>query len=109
MNYFSALVEQSLSRAKESTLSVLGITNPKLREHLQVQMQGKCGDEGSFLASPLFEHTFGWTQAEPKMKDLVDDKLISSKVMSSLDKAKVTNNNYTHEKNRRFVKSRKLA
>jgi superfamily II DNA/RNA helicase len=92
MNYFSALVEQSLSRAKESTLSVLGITNPKLREHLQVQMQGKCGDEGSFLASPLFEHTFGWTQAEPKMKDLVDDKLLSSKVMSSLDKAKVTNN-----------------
>lgn len=92
MNYFSALVEQSLSRAKESTLSVLGITNPKLREHLQVQMQGKCGDEGSFLASPLFEHTFGWTQAEPEMKDLVDDKLLSSKVMSSLDKAKVTNN-----------------
>lgn len=92
MNYFSALVEQSLSRAKESTLSVLGITNPKLREHLQVQMQGKCGDEGSFLASPLFEHTFGWTQAGPKMKDLVDDKLLSSKVMSSLDKAKVTNN-----------------
>lgn len=92
MNYFSALVEQSLSRAKESTLSVLGITNPKLREHLQVQMQGKCGDEGSFLASPLFEHTFGWTQAEPKMKDLVDNKLLSSKVMSSLDKAKVTNN-----------------
>ena len=92
MNYFSALVEQSLSRAKESTLSVLGITNPKLREHLQAQMQGKCGDEGSFLASPLFEHTFGWTQAEPKMKDLVDDKLLSSKVMLSLDKAKVTNN-----------------
>lgn len=92
MNYFSALVEQSLSRAKESTLSVLGITNPKLREHLQVQMQGKCGDDGSFLASPLFEHTFGWTQAEPKMKDLVDDKLLSSKVMSSLDKAKVKNN-----------------
>lgn len=92
MNYFSTLVEQSLSRAKESTLSVLGITNPKLREHLQVQMQGKCGDEGSFLASPLFEHTFGWTQAEPKMKDLVDVKLLSSKVMSSLDKAKVTNN-----------------
>ena len=54
MNYFSALVEQSLSRAKESTLSVLGITNPNLREHLQVQMQGKCGDEGSFLAPPLF-------------------------------------------------------
>lgn len=92
MNYFLALVEQSLSRAKESTLSVLGITNPKLREHLQVQMQAKCGDEGSFLASPLFEHTFGWTQAEPTMKTLVDNKLLSSKVMSSLDKAKVTSN-----------------
>lgn len=92
MNYFSALVEQSLSRAKESTLSVLGITNPNLREHLQVKMQGKCGDEGSFLAPPLFEHTFGWTQAEPTMKNLVDNKLLSTKVMSSLDKAKVTNN-----------------
>ncbi len=89
MNYFSMLVEQSLSRAKESTLSVLGITNPNLRQHLQEQMQRKCGDEGSFLAPPLFEHTFGWTQAEPTLQDLVTEKLLSKAVLASLDKEKI--------------------
>jgi DEAD/DEAH box helicase domain-containing protein len=89
MNYFSALVEQSLSRAKESTLSVLGITNPNLREHLQEQMQRKCGDEGSFLASPLFEHTFGWTQAEPTLQNLTTEKLLSKAVLASLDKENI--------------------
>jgi hypothetical protein len=91
MNYFADLVAQSLSRAKESTLSVLGITNPALRKHLQDQMQSPCGDEGSFLASPLFEHTFGWTPSSSTLNTLVKDKLLSKKVVDSLDKKTVTN------------------
>jgi DEAD/DEAH box helicase domain-containing protein len=90
MNYFTDLVEQSLSRAKESTLSVLGITNPHLRKHLQDQMQSQCGNDGSFLASPLFEHTFGWTPGVSSMTTLVTEKLLSPKVVASLAKKTVT-------------------
>ena len=91
MNYFKDLVAQSLSRAKESTLSVLGITNPALRKHLQDQMQGPCGDDGSFLASPLFEHTFGWTPSTSSLSTLVTENLLSKKVVDSLDKQTITN------------------
>jgi len=84
MRYFSSLVQQSLSRAKESTLSVLGITNPALREHLEKQMEGECGQEGSFLAPPLFEQTFGWEPAEHRVGDLKGN-LLSEKVINALD------------------------
>jgi superfamily II DNA or RNA helicase len=82
--YFSDLVEQSVSRAKESTLSVLGITNPALRNHLSKLMSSECGDENAFLAPPLFEHTFGWEFAEPTISAL-KGKLLSEAVISALD------------------------
>jgi DEAD/DEAH box helicase domain-containing protein len=84
MRYFSSLVHQTLSRSKESTLSILGITNPGLREHLGQQMESECGEEGSFLAPPLFEHTFGWEPAEPKIEDLRGN-LLSKSVVDALD------------------------
>ena len=90
MKYFSELVNQSLARAKESSLSVLGITNPQLRQHLQDKMQQDCGQNESMMASPLFEHTFGWTEADKSMSELVDDKLLSPAVLASLDKEKIS-------------------
>ncbi|EHH8722578.1 hypothetical protein J3Z57_001712 [Escherichia coli] len=51
--YFSSLIEQSLSRSTEATLSIMGVTNPQLREHLAQQMGADCGKPGSFLASPV--------------------------------------------------------
>ncbi len=58
--YFSSLIEQSLSRSTEATLSIMGVTNPNLREHLTQQMAADCGKEGSFLASPyLNRHLAG--------------------------------------------------
>ena len=41
--YFSSLIEQSLSRSTEATLSIMGVTNPHLREHLAQQMAAECG------------------------------------------------------------------
>ena len=41
--YFSELVKQSVSRATESTLSILGISDPALRTHLSQQMKSDCG------------------------------------------------------------------
>lgn len=105
MNFFTDLVAQSLSRAKESTLSVLGVTNPGLREHLQNQMQGQCGQDGSFLASPLFEHTFGWTPATSKMSTLVEENLLSKKVLASLDKKIIKDHEGKKVENRYQFKS----
>ena len=59
-SYFSELVKQSVSRATESTLSILGISDPALRTHLSQQMKSDCGSSEAFLAPPLFEHMFGW-------------------------------------------------
>lgn len=84
--YFRSLVEQSITRSKEATLSILGITNPQLREHLAQQMSAECGEEGAFLAPPVFEHTFGWEEAEPTMADLAGTgKLLCKEVVAALD------------------------
>lgn len=84
--YFRSMVEQSVSRSKEATLSILGITNPQLREHLAEQMSAECGEEGAFLAPPVFEHTFGWKEAAPTMADLAGTgKLLSKEVVAALD------------------------
>lgn len=84
--YFSKLVEQSLARSTEATLSILGITNPHLRAHLSQQMQLECGAESSFLAPPLFEQTFGWEESGNTMAELATKKnLLSKEVVSSLN------------------------
>jgi len=84
--YFSSLVEQSLSRSTEATLGVLGITNPALREHLTGLMKAECGNEGSFLAPPIFEQMFGWQESDITMHDLAFKKgLLSKEVIESLD------------------------
>lgn len=84
--YFSALVDQALSRTTESTLSILSITDPGLRQHLGDLMRAECGKEGSFLAPPLFEQTFGWEESPFTMEQLaVQEHLLSQGVVASLD------------------------
>ncbi|ADJ28798.1 DEAD/DEAH box helicase [Nitrosococcus watsonii] len=86
IKYFSSLVEQSISRSAESTLSILGITNPNLREHLGDLMRSECGKEGSFLASPLFEQTFGWEESKMTMGELATkESLLSKEIVDSLN------------------------
>ena len=48
--YYSDLLEQACQRTKESTLSVLGISDPELREHLAEQMSQLPGGKFSFIA-----------------------------------------------------------
>ena len=79
--YFSTLKQQANSRAKESTLSVLGISNPSLRNHLSVLMDGT----EKFVNGPVFEQTFAWEHDQPVMQDLVDEGLLSQKLIDALD------------------------
>lgn len=84
--YFSTLVDQALSRTTESTLSILSITHPGLRQHLTGLMRAECGTEGSFLAPPLFEQTFGWEESALSMTELAThEKLLSPEIVASLD------------------------
>lgn len=84
--YFSSLIEQSLSRSTEATLSIMGVTNPQLREHLAQQMGADCGKSGSFLASPVFQQMFGWKASNKTMRSLTEGKaLLSKAVVDSLD------------------------
>lgn len=84
--YFSSLIEQSLSRSTEATLSIMGVTNPQLREHLAQQMGADCGKPGSFLASPVFQQMFGWKESNHTMRSLTEgNALLSKAVVDSLD------------------------
>ncbi len=84
--YFSGLVEQALSRTTESTLSILSITDPGLREHLGSLMRADCGKDGAFLAPPLFEQTFGWEESSLTMEQLAsNERLLSKAIVASLD------------------------
>jgi DEAD/DEAH box helicase domain-containing protein len=90
MHYFKDLIKQSLSRTREATLSILGITNTGLRQHLSKQMVDELGAEGCFLALPVFEHTFGWQESDKTLADL-KDSLLSTNLLKTLQKAHVYN------------------
>ena len=84
-HYFSSLIKQSLNRSTEATLSILGVTEPTLREHLKTLFNSDCGQEGSFLATPVFEQMFGWEVAPIRMHDLVGQGLLSKTLINALD------------------------
>lgn len=91
--YFSTLKKQANSRAKEATLSVLGINNPNLRNHLSEHIES---DEG-FVHGPVFEQMFSWERyLEKNMADLASDGLLSGKVVEALDSKK--NGRYAFKK-----------
>lgn len=80
------MIEQSINRTRESTLSMIGITDDGLREHLSKQMTAEMGKEGCFLALPVFEHTFGWKESEITFGGLEGD-LFSKSLLATLSNA----------------------
>lgn len=84
MQSFKTLVEQSLQRARESTLSVLGIVDAGLRQHLVEQLTDELGAPGCFLAPPVFEHTFGWKEVPACLAEL-EGALLSKGVLDALE------------------------
>ncbi|WP_417681886.1 DEAD/DEAH box helicase [Pseudidiomarina aquimaris] len=86
MNFFRALVEQSQNRIKEATLGVLGLRNEGLRRHIEKQFSDCLGAEGSFLANPVFEHTFGWTPGKKSFAEL-SPELLHPQLIKTLHEA----------------------
>ena len=85
--FFTSLVDQARSRATESTLGLLGVTHPGLREHLAGVLDAESGEKGSFLAAPQFEPTFAWEPANCRLRELGTgaEPLLSSTVIDALD------------------------
>ncbi|WP_256867814.1 DEAD/DEAH box helicase [Vibrio parahaemolyticus] len=84
--YFSTLKQQANSRAKESTLSILGINNPALRNHLSELME----TDEKFVHGPVFEQMFAWEADEITIEDLSTPKhnnLLSPELLDALDVA----------------------
>lgn len=82
--YFSVLKKQANNKAKEASLSILGISKPELRNHLSQQMN----EIEPFVTKPVFEPMFAWEMHSKKMTDLVKEHLISEDVANALDDAK---------------------
>ena len=82
--YFSTLKQQANSRAKESTLSVLGINNPALRNHLSERME----TDEKFVHGPVLEQMFSWEADEITIEDLSTpehNNLLSPVLLDALD------------------------
>lgn len=80
-HYFSTLKQQANSRAKESTLSILGINNPALRNHLSERME----TDEQFVHGPVFEQMFAWEASDKSMASIVSEGLLSEAVINALD------------------------
>lgn len=82
------LIRQSLYRSQESTLGVLSLVDNRLRQHLRSQMSNELGNPNCFLSDPVIEHTFGWTSSPYQFKDLAEQKLLSSRLLDTLENTK---------------------
>jgi len=69
------LVHQSIARTREATVSILGITDPGLRAHLVECLSNDIHSSESMLATPLFEHTFGWEPGDFSLEQLAGSLL----------------------------------
>ena len=98
MNFFRPLIEQSLNRSREATITILGVHDSGLRQHLMEQMNSVLGEEGCFLANPVFEHTFGWEPSGSTLDDLKGG-LLSDTLVDKLSIAEgyELQNPYSHQ------------
>ncbi len=97
MHYFSELIQQSLNRSREASLSVLGISDQALRAHLNEQFSDELGADGSFLAPPVFEHTFGWQEAPETLGDLLSPTMLANLEHAHAYRFLPASHPYTHQ------------
>lgn len=84
-SYFQPLIGQLSQRSAEATLSILGISDPTLRQFLSEQFNQPIGDSNNFLADPVFEAIFGWEEANISMERLTGS-LLERSLLEAMDK-----------------------
>lgn len=83
--YFSSLLPELSVRAARATISRLGFSNRSLRKHLNEIFSKGFGEQGSFIADPVFEATFGWETADKALESLAPH-LLSGRLIDAMDK-----------------------
>ena len=84
-SYFEPLINQLSQRSAEATLSILGISNPALRQFLSQQFNSPFGNDNNFLADPVFEAIFGWEEAHQTLEHLAGS-LLERALIDAMDK-----------------------
>ena len=74
-SFYSDLIQQLNRRSTRASLGLLGFRNNALREYLRSIFEQDAGVNGSFLADPVFEATFGWEQANIDFSGLKNNLL----------------------------------
>lgn len=83
--YYQNVVSQISKRSVESTVSILGISDKGLREHLVTELSKENSGNG-FLSDPVFESMFAWEKSDATMDDL-SGKLLLPSLVNAMDKA----------------------
>ncbi len=81
---FGALIQQLNRRAARAVVGQLALRSNGLAQHLRNLFEQPPGNDGSFLAEPVFEATFGWKKAPQKMSALAG-KLLAPELVDALD------------------------
>lgn len=85
LNYYQTIYQRISSKTPESTVSIWGIRQPKLRQYL-LKSLSQVGSQSGLLADPVFESTYAWESAQPKMSDLAGN-LLRPSLVDAMDQA----------------------
>jgi len=77
------LINELNRRAARAVVSQLSFRSATASNYLSSLFERLPGEQGSFMADPLFEATFGWKESGLQMKDL-KESLISESVLDAL-------------------------
>lgn len=95
---FQNIINRINQRSSEATLSLLGITQPELRQHLNDIYNQPASSSKSFLADPVFELLFGWQQEHTTMSELAGNLLEPSLVKAMDSPSKQYRDEYSFKK-----------
>ena len=81
--FFTGLAEQLNRRTLRAVLSQLGPRHPGLRAHLADWFARAPGEDGAFLAEPVFESMFGW-ESGPETLQALAGRLLHPRLVEAL-------------------------
>jgi superfamily II DNA/RNA helicase len=82
--YFTNLIHDLSNRTNSGVMSWLNVANRPLRQHLFELFNNAYGQEGSFVADPVFEPVFRWKACNQSLEEL-SQKLLSPELVKALD------------------------
>ena len=84
-NYFSALTSNLTIHSERAAQGLLNLGNQQLRQFLHDQLTADPGTPGAWLADPVFEPTFGWTESAETMSSLAGGNLLHPRLAQAME------------------------